>query len=341
MKFNNLVFVRNADGALERKEFADAQLGLLRIADPVATSVVQGFTNADYVGDILFPSLRMEKETGRMPAFGKEVFVIPANIKRAIGEKVQRVNVQSGYVTMALSEYALGVAVENRERNEWAGDPDMLVNGKLTVVSEKIALYRENLQATLATNSSNYATANKQDGSGLGWAGDGNPIVDMRKGWKAIRASIGRRPNVAWFTPQAWELFINNRKVLERIVYGGAIIPATITEAMVASLLQVDKVIVAYAVNGTGTNTDGGVKKTGLTMGYVWEPSGNAFAGLAFVGKAAGIEPSFGYTYERKNSPVVESYYDNTTKSQVWDYEHFFDPSITLAEAGYLIYNVA
>lgn len=341
MKFNNLVFVRNADGALERREFADAQLGLLRIADPVATGVVQGYTNADLVGDMLFPSLRMEKESGRFPAFGKEAFVIPANIKRSIGEKVQRINTQTGYITMSLSEYALGVAVENRERSEWAGDPDMLVNGKLLTVTEKIALYRENLQATLATTSANYGTDNKANGASLGWAGDGNPIIDMRTGWKAIRKAIGRRPNVAWFTPTAWELFINNRKVLERIVYGGAIIPATITPEMVASLLQVDKVIVAYAVNGTGTSTDGGVKKTALTMGYVWEPSGNAFAGLAFVGKAAGIEPSFGYTYERKNSPVVESYYDNATKSQVWDYEHFFDPSITLAEAGYLLYNIA
>lgn len=337
----NMVFMRNPEGLLEKKEFASiSELNLLRIADPIATSVVQGYTNPDLVGDKLFPSFRMAKESGRFPAFGKEMFVIPGNLKRAVGEKIQRMQNETGYIQMALSEYALGVGIENRERNEWAGSPDQLVNGKLMITASKIALYREKLQSILATTSGSYASGNYTSGAAFKWATDGNPIVDMRTGALAILKKIGRKPNVAWFTPTAWELFINNEQVLKRI-WNGAVpgAPSQITQNMAAALLGVNEVFIGYAVSGTGS--DGGFKKTAPTMSYLWEAVNSACAGLAFVGSAAGIEPSFGYTYERQNSPVIESYYENQTKSQIWDYEHFFDPAVTQNEAGYLIYAIA
>ena len=337
----NMVYMRNPEGLLEKKEFASvAELNLLRIADPIATQVVQGYTNPELVGDRLFPSFRMAKESGRFPAFGKEMFIIPGNLKRAPGDKVQRMLNETGYIQMALSEYALGVGIENRERNEWAGSPDQLVNGKLIMTAGKIALYREKLQSVLATTYTNYASGNSTSGAALKWATDGNPIVDMRTGALAILKKIGRKPNKAWFTPTAWELFVNNVNVLERIKYQGTqAMPAQVTQAAVAALLQVDEVVIGYAVSGTGS--DGGFKKTAPTMSYLWEAVNSACAGLAFVGSAAGIEPSFGYTYERMNSPVIESYYENQTKSQIWDYEHFFDPAITQNEAGYIIYAIA
>jgi hypothetical protein len=176
----NLVYVRNSEGVAEAKEFADAQLSLLRIADPVATSLVQMWPQQAQIGDEIFTPVKMAKETGRFPAFGKEAFVIPANIKRAIGEKVQRLQTQSGYVTQSLSEYALGVAIENRERNEWAGAPDMLINAKLDTVTRKIGLYREKLQAILATTYTNYASTHRFSGASKAWATTGNAVKDMR-----------------------------------------------------------------------------------------------------------------------------------------------------------------
>jgi hypothetical protein len=76
-------------------------------------------------------------------------------------------------------------------------------------------------------------------------------------------------------------------------------------------------------------------------MSYVWDSVQSANAGCAIVGTAGGIEPAFGYTYERANSPVVESYYENQTKSQVYDYEHFFDAAVTLTSAGGQYYSLA
>ena len=339
----NMVYVRNPEsGLLAPAEFADSQLGLLRIQDPIATQLVQGFTNSALVGDKLFPSVRMQKETGRFPAFGKEAFVIPANIKRAIGEKVQRVNVQTGNILMSLSEYALGVAIENRERNEWAGSPDQLVNGKLNVVTSKVALYREKLQAILATTAGTYATGLATSGAGKAWGSTGDSVKDMLQLILDVQSQIGQRPNKVWFSPTAWLLWRRNKAVLATIQFGSnSASPANVTTALTAQLLEVEEVIVGYAVSGTTTYTDGGVKKKALAPSYLWDSVQSSNAGCAFVGTGGGIEASFGYTYERINSPVVESWYDNATKSQVWDYEHFFDPAVTLSEAGGLYYSLA
>lgn len=338
---NNPIYYRTPEGSLAVKEFAaDSQLGLLRIADPIAQQVVQGFSNDSLIGDKFFPSVRMAKETGRFPAFGKEAFIIPANMKRAVGERVQRLITQTGYVAMSLSEYALGVTLENRERNEWAGAPDMLLNGKLLQVADKIALYREKLQMTLLTTYTNYASGNYLSGASKAWASTGDPVQDMLDLILTVQGKIGRRPNKVWFNPAAWQLFINNAAVLNRIKYGGSpITPAQMSASAAAQLLQVAEVHIGYAVYGYGS--DGGVKKTAPTMGYLWESVNSAAAGCAYVGSGGGIEPSFGYTYERVNSPVIESYYEYQTKSQVWDYEHFFDPAITLNEAGGIYYSIA
>lgn len=338
---NEVLWVRNPEtGLTEVKEFAgDAGLATLRISDPVLTQIAQGYTNAAFQGDKLFPVVRTDKRTGRFPVFGKEAFVIPTNLKRGVGERVQRMLSTTGYILAELDEYALGFGIENSERTEWAGSPDQLLNLRLGQAQDKIALVREQNQATLATTYGNYASGFSASGAGYKWATDGDPVVDMRAAAITVSKSNGKRPNVAWFTPTAWESFINNKQVLDRVRWGGNnVTPAQITKAAAAALLQVDEVVVFEAVYGAGG--DGGVKKSALTMNWLWESVGGACAGLAIVGTGYGI-PSFGYTYEQKNSPVMESYYENQTKSQIYDAQRIFSSAITLTSAGYLIYGVA
>jgi hypothetical protein len=341
----NLIYIPNPQTMThDVKEFADSQLGLLRIADPVSTSLVQGYSNADMIGDQIFTPVKMPKETGRFPAFGKEAFVIPYDrIKRAVGEKVQRLQTQSGYVTQSLSEYALAATLENRERNEWAGAPDLLLNGKLKMVSDTIALLREYTQAKLATTNASYATGLSLSGAAKAWGSTGDAVKDMLDLILLVQSYNGKRPNVVWFSPAAWALWRRNKSVLDLLKYQGTPLnPAQVTQQGTAALLEVSKVLVGYAVLGQGGKASGGgVGKAALTMSYVWDNVQSANAGCAIVGTGGGIESAFGYTWERMNSPVIESYYDNATKSQVWDYEHFFDPAVTLNSAGGQYYSLA
>lgn len=334
-------------GMLKTVDFAsNSQLSILRIADPVLTNLVQGFSNAGLIGDKLCTPVKMAKETGRFPAFGKEAFVIRGDLKRPIGAKVAKMSTQTGYVTMSLDEYALGFGVENRELNEWAGTPEQLVNSKMLQTTDNITLYREYLQATVMTTYTNYASTHYASGATKAWggAGTGDPIADFEDMRQLIIKYNGRRPNKAWFNPAAWVLFKKNAAVLNRIKYGGSNIdPAMVTQQMAAALLEVDEVLVGYAVYGapSANASDGGVKKSALTMGYVWEKTNSCCAGMCIVGTGGGIEPAFSYTWERANSPVVESWYDNATKQTMYDYEHFFNPAVTLNTAGAILYSIA
>jgi hypothetical protein len=344
------VWDRENPEGIQLKEFtaADAQLGLLRIADPVQTALVQGYVLPQTIGDKLFTPVRMAKETGRFPAFGKEAMYIPANLKRSLGEKVQRAQTQNGYVLMALSEYAEGIGIENREFNEWAGTRDQLLTSKLNVVNGRIARLREKLQAVLLTTYTNYASGLYSSGANFKWGGatpTGDPIADFLDLINLVRKSAGQRPNKGWATPTAWRKIRTNPAVLNLLKYGGtAAQPAQVTTNAIAQLLELDEFLVGYATYATDTSTtitDGAPQKGTPVDGYIWEATNASAAGVCVVGTGGGIEPAFGYTWERANSPVIESYYDNTTKSQVWDYEHFFDPAITLNTAGAMYYSIA
>lgn len=330
---------------IKLKEFAaDESLGLLRIADPVSTNIVQGWMpQTTFIGDQIFTPLRMAKESGKFPAFGKEAFVIPTDLKRAIGGKVARILTQSGSISMSLSEYALGAAIENRERNEWAGSPEQLLNSKLNTVASKIALLREKNQATLATTNGSYASGLSTSGAAKAWASTGDAVKDMFDLITLVQSYNGIRPNVVWFSPGAWALWRRNTSVIDLLKFTGSMnSPARVTAEGTAALLEVSKCLIGYAVYGSGgKGGEGGKGKADLTMAYLWDSVQANNAGCAIVGTAGGIEPAFGYTYERANSPVVESYYENQTKSQVWDYEHFFDAAVTLSSAGGQYYSLA
>jgi hypothetical protein len=338
-------YVRNEAEELTLKEFAsDAQLALLRIADPVSTALVQGYMpQTELIGDQIFTPVKMAKESGKFPAFGDEAFVIPTNLKREVGGKVARILTQSGSISMSLSEYALGTSIENRERNEWAGSPESLINMKLNTVASKIALLREKNQAVLATTNGSYLSGLSTSGASKAWASTGDAVKDMLDLIELVQSYNGVRPNVVWFSPAAWALWRRNTSVLDLLKYQGTpIAPAQVTKQGTAALLEVSKCLVGYAVHGTGgKGGEGGKGKAALTKAFLWDSVQSSNAGCAIVGTGGGIEPAFGYTYERLNSPIVESYYENSTKSQVWDYEHFFDAAVTKTNAGGQYYSLA
>ena len=330
-------------GLIILKEFAaDAALGNLRIADPVLTNISQGYQpQQQLIGDILFPSVRVDKETGRFPAWGKEMLIIPGNLKRGLGQPVQRMQNLTGWITLSLDEYAEGFNIENREINEWAGTGDQLLTGRQTMVDEQLRLVREQIQAVLATTVGSYATGNALSGAGKDWGGTGDCVKDMQQLVAIVRKQNSRTVDLVWFTPTAWYLFTNNPNTFNKIKYGGTPVdPAQLWiggEAAVAKLLGVRQVVVANVSYTTGTQ--GGFNQAAGTTDWLWEATNGACAGCAITG-LGWMVPSFGYTYERRNSPIVESWYDNSVKSMKYDTEHFFNSAVTKTDGGAMYYAI-
>lgn len=326
------------------KEFAaNAQLGLLRIADPILTNLSQGYPAQEgFIGNELFPEVPVQKESGRFPAWGKEALVIPSNLKRGVGQRVVQLQTQTGWITFELDEYAEGFPVENRELSEWAGSSDQILTGRQSMVDQHIALVREQIQMTLATTDTNYETGFAISGALKQWASGGDATKDMLQLVNLVRKYNVLAPAIAWFTPTAWYLFTNNPLVVDKIRYGGEPAnPAQLFmggEAAVAKLLGVKKVLVAWSSYVTGTA--GGFNQASGTPNWLWESVNGACAGVCTVGQGWMV-PAFGYTYKRDNSPIVESWYDNSVKSMKYETEHFFSSAITKKDAGAMYYALA
>jgi hypothetical protein len=329
---------------IELKEFTgNSQLGLLRIADPILTTNSQGYPpQTGFIGDQLFFPLKVAKEAGRFPAWGKEALIIPSNLKRGVGQAVVRLQNQTGWIYFGLDEYAEGFNVENREINEWAGTSDQLLFGRQSMVDQHIAMVKEQAQMTLATTDTGYATGFSISGAGKDWGGVGDATKDMLQLVSLVRKTNVQPPQVAWFTPTAWYLFCNNPSVFNKIKYGGnPADPAQLYfggEAAVARLLGVQKVLVAWASFATGT--PGGFNQAAGTTDWLWESVNGACAGVAVVGQGWMV-PSFGYTYQRLNSPIVESWYDNSIKSMKYDTEHFLSAAITKTDGAAMYFALA
>lgn len=339
-------YVTNKEtGNIELKEYAsDAPLGLVRIADPVLTTIAQGYQpQKTFIGEDLMVDVEVQKETGRFPAFGAESLLIPEGLKRGIGQKVVRLITQSGWVPFSIDEYAEGFDIDDREVNEWAAGGDQLLTARQNTVDSQIGLKMESLIMTLMTTYANYASGFYFSGASKDWTNSGDPVKDMLQLVSLVRKQNAQISGLkAWFTPTSWYLFTNNLSTVNRIKYGGTPIdPAQLYvagEAAVAKLLGVDEVKVAWASYRYGTT--GGFKQTTGTADWLWESVGNACAGVCVVG-AGWMVPSFGYTYRRKGTPYVQSWYDNSVTSMKYDTHNIKTPAITKNDGGALYYNLA
>lgn len=335
---------------LEVKEFAGSStLGLERISDPILSQLAQGYSvMPQLVGNDLFTIVKTEKETGRFPAFGKEVFAILSDDVRGLYQPVKFTTEQDGYITTSLREHQDGFKVDRRELNDSAIGAEQLLAARQMRLSNRMALNRENNQAIAALTAAHYASGFSESGAAYGWgANTGDPIEKLRSKILSVQiANGGQRPNLVIFSPTSWELFINNSFVLDRIKYGGSpATPAQISEQAVAQVLRVEKVVVGYASGYQGAG--GGIGQAAVSLGAIWDgaggsslPSSNVIIAISGRAGVPGI-PAFGYTYERENSPIVESWFDMDEKVQKYSTEWFYDAYVTKNDAAFLAYSIA
>lgn len=82
------------------------------------------------------------------------------------------------------------------------------------------------------------------------WDASGStPIVDVREQFVSIAEKTGYRPNVLVVGANVWKSLVDHADFIDRIKYTTG--PAIVTEALVAQVLGLDKVVVAWATENT------------------------------------------------------------------------------------------
>jgi hypothetical protein len=300
-----------------------------RVVDPVLTNVALGYRNASFVGELVFPVVPVPARGGKVIKFGTEDFELATTGERAPGANTKRV--QYGYTSesFSLNSFGLEATVPLELLQDAAAVPGVdLAATSVRRVSNVIALRNEKACADLATNANNYDSAHKLTsltGTSL-WSDvdDSDPIGNIETAKEAIRATIGRYPNLLILSASTFKALRQHVDIIERVKYSTA---QSVSLQTLAALLDIERVAVAGAIykDSTGAFVDMWGKTAVLCFSEVSD--------LADMGS-----PSFGYTYRLEGHPIVEEpYLDRNAKTWVFPLTDELKPVITSATAGFLI----
>lgn len=303
-------------------------LSQARVIDPILTAVARGYVSQKAsIANILFPVVRTGVRAGRIIKFSGDSFKLMSTA-RAPGAATKRIQFGYSSETFSLIDHRLEGAVPTELLEEAAQTPGLdLAAGAVRQVQDIIALERENQAATLARNAANYGAGSKVTLSGTDqWSNSAsNPFTVVETAKEAIRSQTGERPNVMTLGPKALSYLRRHDKVLDRLSTSSDRNPATL--AQLAALFEVDQVVEGGAVyqDGAGAIQD------------VWGKD----VILAFTTPRTMQEmgsPSYGYTYQLGDRPMVEeAYFGNNESTWYYPYTDAYQPVIAGSVAGYLI----
>lgn len=255
--------------------------------DRALTQISLGWPNGNLAGEVLFPTVKVMKQSDKYYVFGREGW-LPEQDYRAPGTQANEVvGAALSTDTYYAQEHALQIAVTDEERQN--ADPPMAPDRDGTnIITSKIMLGRERLIQTLATTTGNYGSGLSTTLSGTSQWNDyanSDPISDLRTGKVAVNARIFTDPNVAVIPYQVMAKLEDHPDFLERIKYSER---AIFSPELLASVLGFDRVVVP----GVGINSANAGQPS--TLGYLWGKD----VVLAYVPSSPGLRiPAYGYEF--------------------------------------------
>lgn len=255
--------------------------------DQVLTNISVGWPNEGLVGDVLFRSVPVRKQSDKYYIFGREAWK-PEDDLRAPGTVANEIpGLQISTDTYYAQEHALQIPVTDEERLNVDSPlaPDRDATG---LVTSKIMLGREVAIKNLVTTAANYSSSLTVTLSGTSqWSDYANsdPIGNFRTGIAAVHAKIFLEPNVAVIPYQVMTVLQDHPDFIERIKYSER---GIVTADLIASIIGVDRIVVP----GAGINNANLGQP--VSLGYLWGKD----VILAYVPPNPGLKvPAFGYEF--------------------------------------------
>lgn len=297
----------------------------LRIVDPVLTELSRGYTNNALVREALFPIVEVPKEAGILPQFGREAFKL-FDTSRAIGAESNETSPETATtIPFILGEHDLAKPVDYREaEDDQFGDLEQAAALNATA---GVQLKMEYLAAVKACDPANYPEGSKLAlTSTAKFSSTDDPNVVIRAAKEAIRAKIGKRPNIMVLGPATFNALQSHADLIDKIKYS---MKGIITLDLLREIFDIPKIVVGEALYANDAGT---------TFTDIW----GDVAILAYVPDGIGggrskAEPSFGYTFRKRGQPIVDFYKSKGGKVTYFRYTTIEAPYIVGAEAGYLL----
>ena len=299
-------------------------LAALRVQDPVLTKLAQGYHNLELIGDVLMPTVEIDKEAGKIPKFGRLAFRLPSTVRNLRGTSNRLDPEDITAIDVALEEHDVEYAIDYREENEAIFS---LRQFALNTTQDVIALGREKEVATLALDESKYDSGNKVTLSGTSkiTSKQADIFAMFDTGIRAVKRAIGRKPNVCVIAGDVWAALKEHPAVIEKLKYSQV---AIVTPEVFGKLIGIDTVKIGEAVYEE-SNQLKDIWSDAIVLAYV-APRSTERKGTVY-------EPSYGYTVRRQGGLFVDTYKENGGKLEVIRTTDIHKPHLLGASAGYLI----
>ncbi len=300
------------------------------IQDNLLTTVVRGYKGNEYVGERLFPTVKVDKETGKYIQFGKDMFRsydtlrgIGSESKRITGDEISTAPYQ-------LEEHSLERALDLREIAE--SNPKIYNKEAKAIkrLTNSIQLGLEKEQAALATNLNSYGDNNKATISGTFYDDASFDFVkDIAKKIEKVKNDIAVNPNTLLMDERVWYWF-KFHPILRSYLLGNNDNDKFIGKvADLESILDIS-IVIAKSKTSPDDTALSSVWQNNIIIAYVAPPTplGNDEE-----------EPSFGYTFKHSKYPLAERYEEERSSSIVLRSKDMYQPKIVGPESGFLIKN--
>lgn len=299
-------------------------LAALRVQDPVLTKLAQGYHNLELIGEVLMPTVEIDKEAGKIPKFGRLAFRLPSTVRNLRGTSNRLDPEDITAIDVALEEHDVEYAIDYREENEAIFS---LRQFALNTTQDVIALGRKKEVATLALDENKYDSGNKVTLSGTSkiTSKQADIFAMFDTGIRAVKRAIGRKPNVCVIAGNVWAALKEHPAVIEKLKYSQV---AIVTPEVFAKLIGIDTVKIGEAVYEE-SNQLKDIWSDAIVLAYV-APRSTERKGTVY-------EPSYGYTIRRQGGLFVDTYKENGGKLEVIRTTDIHKPHLLGASAGYLI----
>lgn len=225
-----------------------AQLKGLHI-DRLLTNFSVRYKNAAFVNEVLFPQVKVEKESDLFAKYGLEMFNVYES-KRANGGRSNEVDWTFTNDRYAAEQFSLSDIVTDRERDN-ADQPITVEMDTVEILQDALELSKEYKAAQIARSTANYVNGNTTALSGTSQWSDytnSDPIKDIRTMQQLIWRASRKMPNVIIIPNEVALVLATHPKILDLRKYTD---PNLLTTSGLPPVLQGMKVTEA----GAGYNT--------------------------------------------------------------------------------------
>lgn len=286
--------------------------------DPLLGNISVAYKNPNYVADIIFPEIQVQKASGFYFTYDKSKFVVP-NTARQASTRANRVNFGLSKTAYGpLTEHSLEQDIPDEVLDQQQAPFDANID-TTEDVTERIILDKElDAHTQLSTSPDVTLSGNSQ------WSsfGTSDPIQDIQTGIDTIQQNALVRANLLLLSYPVYAKLRNHPAIIERLKYSQLGIA---TEQLMAEVFNVDRIIVAKAEQNTANEGQT------ASMSYVWGKD----AALLYVSPTPGIRSiTYGYTL-RRGPRMVERWDERWVKAQFVRVTDWYQQLIVASAAKY------